>query len=275
MAVEQVTSASNTGQDSISSMVQVKLRKQSIIANLLMDVTQFAQPGDKSISFPRWANEFVVQKLSGGQKGDDQEAVFDLDKLELTEEAHIQWVIKKFDQARAKVQILQQAIGEATTQHSLGLDVDLYNALKASIHASNILTPGALTQDNVVDMITKANENNIPASMRAWLFSASSYGTLLKIDGFVDASKSNLDIVKTGQIGTLYGYPVFQSNVVASGERYLVHQAAVAFGFGAAPAVEDQKAIEYGTGSRRWVMDQLYGVEALNEGKLAVKQANA
>jgi len=273
--VENLTSAANTGQDSIADLVQVKLRKASVLTNLFTDVTSFAMPGDKSISFPRWTNSFQVQKLTGSTKGDDQEAIFDLDKLELSEEAHIQWAIKKFDQARAKVQILQQAIGEATIQHALGLDADIYLEFDASVFAGNVLTPGALTQDNVVDMITAANTARIPKMDRSWLFSNTSYGSLLKIDGFVDSSKSNLDIVKTGQIGTLYGYPVFESDEVEAGHRYLVHKAALAFGFGASPAIESESAIAYGTGSRRWVMDQLYGVKAMNLGKLVIKQANS
>jgi len=273
--VENVTSASNTGQDSIASIVQVKLRKSSILSSIFTDVTSFAMEGDKSISFPRWTNAFSVQKLSGSQKGDDQEALFDLDQLNLNQEAHIQWVIKKFDQARAKVQILQQAIGEATVQHGLGLDADIYAAFDASIDSGNVLTPAALSQSTIVDMITAANVARIPKMDRSFIFSNAEYGNLLKIDGFVDASKSNLDIVRNGQIGTLYGIPVFESDEVAAGNSYLVHKAALCYGFGSMPSVEDQKAIEYGTGSRRWVMDQLYGVKALNSGLLAIKLPSA
>lgn len=269
MAVEKVTSASNTGQDSISSMVQVKLRKNAVLSSIFMDVSQFANPGDKSISFPRWSNSFQVQKLSGATKGDDQEALFDLDKLELSEEAHIQWVIKKFDQARAKVEILQSAIGEATTQHGITLDEDIYTELQKSISGARLIS-GAVTQANVVDMILQANKARMPKQNRAFIFSNAEYANLLDIAGFVDASKSNLEIVRTGQIGTLYGIPVFESDVLADGDSYLVHRAAVAYGFGSAPAIEDEKAIKYGTGSRRWVMDQLYGVKRLEPG-LAVK----
>lgn len=269
MSVEQVTSASNTGQDSISSLVQLKLRKNAVLAGMFRDVTQFATEGDKSISFPRWANQFVVQKLSGSQKGDDQEAVFELDKLELTEEAHIQWVIKKFDQARAKVQILSSSIDEATVQHGIGLDADIYDVMISSINPSNKLA-GPVSQDKIVDAIVKANTIRMPSMGRQWVFGNGSYGTLLKIDGFVDASKSNLEIVRTGQIGTLYGYPVFQSDALGLNESFLAHTDALCYGFGAMPAVEDEPAIKYGTGSRRWVMDQLYGVKGLNTGKLLV-----
>lgn len=271
--VENLTSAENTGQDSISSMVQVKLRKQSVLSSVFADLSSFASPGDKSVSFPKWINSFAVQKLSGTQKGDDQEALFDLDKLDLDVEAHIQWAIKKFDQARAKVQILQQAIGEATLQHALGLDADLYTALNGSVLVGNPAydLSGAVAQATIVDMITAANVARIPKADRTFLFSNAEYGNLLKIDGFVDASKSNLDIVRNGQIGTLYGIPVVESDEIAAGESFLVHKSAVGYAFGANPALEDQSAIEYGTGSRRWVMDALRGHKALNGGKLVIR----
>lgn len=273
--VENPTAAANTGQDSISSMVQVKLRKNTILSNIFMDVSAFASEGDKSISFPYWSNAFAVQKLSGATKGDDQEASFALDQLNLNQEAHIQWAIKKFDQARAKVPILQSAIDEATKQHAIGLDADIYEALEASVIADNTVAAGALTQGKVVDMITLANQKRIPKSERAFIFSNDSFGTLLKVDGFVDASKSNLDIVRNGQIGTLYGIPVFESDEVAAGTRYLAHKSALTYGFGSMPSLESESVITLGTGSRRWVMDQLYGVKAMQAGVLLIKQADA
>ena len=270
MSVENLTSAAITGQDSISSLVQVKLRGNSVLAGLFSDVSSFANAGDKTISFPRRTNSFTVQKLRGSQKGDDQESIFALDELALDQEAHIQWAIKKFDQARAKVEILRESIDEATVSHALGLDSDIYDALDASIYADNQLS-GALTQDKIVDILTQASIIKMPKMNRAWIFSNNEYGNLLKIDGFVDASKSGMEIVRTGQIGTLYGVPVFESDTLAAAKCYLVQKQALFYGFGANPSLEDQKAIEYGTGSRRWVLDQLYGIKAVNEGKLAIR----
>lgn len=267
MAGEKVTQG--PGQDSIAQIVQVRLRKASNLSSAFFDVTQFGQPGDKSISFPRWSNKFEVQKLSGAQKGDDQEAIFELDKLELTEEAHVQWVIKKFDQARSKVPLLQQAIAEATTAHGNSFNDDIYNEMVSNIPAANKLS-STLDQAKVVEMITTANKVRMPRQDRTFIFGNDAYGTLLGIDGFVDASKSNLDIVRQGQIGTLYGIPVIEDDAVGLGESFLVHRQAVAYGFGALPAIEDEKAIKLGTGSRRWVMDQMYGQKSLNESNLII-----
>lgn len=266
MTVEKVTKG--LGQDSVSSMVQEILRESSVLASVFMDVSLFAEEGDVSISFPRNTNRFSVQKLNGAQKGDDQDLVIDFDQLPLSEEAHIQWVIKKFDQKRSKVAILENAIENATGEHALSLDQDLVAQLDG-LTTTDIT--GGITQDNIVDAKTAANIGRIPRTNRRWVFGNGAYGSLLKIAGFVDASQSNLEIVRTGQIGVLYGDPVFESDVYPSGEGLLTHRDAVAYGFASGPEVEDQKAIEYGTGSRRWVMDQLYGTKLMNGGKLAIK----
>lgn len=267
--IENPTAAANTGQDSISDLVQMRLRKNSVLSSVFEDLSGFATPGDKSVSFPRWSNEFNVQKLSGAQKGDDQEALFDLDKLELNQERHIQWAIKKFDQARAKVRILDQAIAEATQQHAIDFDQDMYDKIVADMLAANKLA-GTLDQAKVVDMITTLNKLRVPRDGRTFIFGNDAYGTLLKIDGFVDASKSNLDIVRNGQIGTLYGIPVVESDVVGAGVSLLVHRMALGYAFGAQPELEDEKAIEFGTGSRRFVMDMLTGEKVLQGGRLIV-----
>lgn len=267
--IEQVSDGATTRQTTIAALVQASLKKASVLSNVFYDVSQYAEQGTGTIAFPRKSNEFTVQKLSGSQKGDDQELVFALDSLVLSEEAHIQWVIKKFDEYRAKAPILASAIEEATLTHASQLDDDMIDALLANISISNIT--GGIDQEAIVDAIVALNTARVPRTNRAFVFGNSGYGTLIKIAGFVDASKSNLDIVKTGQIGTLYGYPVFESDSMPTAEGLLTHRDALAFGFGSMPEVEDQAAIEYGTGSRRWVMDALYGVKTLNAGKMAVR----
>jgi len=269
--VEKTTSG--LGQDSVSSMIQEILRENSVLASVFSDVSQFAGEGDTSISFPRNTNRFSVQKLSGSQKGDDQDLIIDFDKLELDQEAHIQWVIKKFDQKKSKMNILENAIENATGEHAFGLDSDLVTELQAGLNTTPVT--GAITQAKVVETIVAANVGRIPRKNRRWVFGNAGYGVLIAIDGFVDASKSNLDIVRTGQIGTLYGDPVFESDAYPSAEALLTHRDALAYGFAAGPEVEDQKAIEYGTGSRRWVMDQMYGVKTLNAGLMAIEMTGA
>jgi hypothetical protein len=269
----QATSA-GPGRDEIASMVQTLLIEQAIVAQAFSNKSAFAAPGDKSVSFPKYDNNFDVQKLSGSQKGDDQEIVISLDQLDLDIEAHVQWVIKKFDQLRSRVSVLETSVRNATASHARQLDRDILNELIPNITLTDVT--GGVIQDNIPNMMTTLNNAFVPQENRTFIFGNASYGDLLKIDGFIDASKSNLDIVRNGQIGTLYGIPVLRSDVLDTVDGgatlgLLVHMESLAYAFGANPAIEDEKVISLGTGSRRWVMDALRGQKTLQNGQLAVR----
>jgi hypothetical protein len=47
----------------------------------------------------------------------------------------------------------------------------------------------------------------------------------------------------------------------------MFHREALAFGLQQSPQVEDQPAIEFGVGSRRYAVEQLYGMKVLQDGK--------
>jgi hypothetical protein len=262
------------GRDEIGSMLQALLIEQAIVAGAFADKSGFAAPGDQSVSFPKYTNEFTVEKLSGAQKGSDQELIIDLDKLDLDIEAHIQFVIKKFDQLRSRVSVLESSMRNATAVHARQLDIDLLNELIPNI-GTTVVT-GGVTQDNIPELMLTLNNEFVPQEGRTFIFGNAGYADLLKIDGFVDASKSNLNIVMSGQIGELYGHPVLRSDVLdnVDGGNTLglfVHKESLAYAFGAQPAVEDAPVIEYGTGSRRWVVDNMRGHKTLQGGLLAAR----
>jgi hypothetical protein len=257
-------SSLSTGQDTISSAVQMLLVKNAVIAPQVLDVSAFAEQGSKSISFPRRTSNFTVQKLSGAVKGTDQELLISLDKLELTEEAHIQWAIKGFDTFRNKVNILQASIESAVATHAYSLDQDIYDALVAS--QGNTPVSGGVDQDAIADCVKSLDDVYVPRTNRFWLFSNAGYNKLLKI--FDGPDSTNFNILSTGQIAQLFGYPVFVSNAFSSTyEAGLFHKEAIALGFGSSPRIEDESCIEFGTGSRRWVMDQNYGLKVLLNSK--------
>lgn len=270
MAVENLTTG--IGQNTVAEMVQITLLKNTVLRPLFSDMSQFATPGSKQVQFPRITTNFTVQNLSGGVKADSQALVYDTDNLELDKEQNISFIIRRFDQAKSKVPLLENAIMQATKKHAIQLDQDIYDAFSASVPAANIVTAGALSQAKITEMIQKANEARMPREGRAFVFANDTYADLIAINAFVDASANGRNApIATGEIGTLYGIPVFQSDVVTSGESWLVHRDALAYAFGALPQLEDQKKIEFGSGSRLWSMDQLYGVKSLNENKLVVK----
>lgn len=271
MAVENLSTG--IGQNTVAEMVQITLLKNTVLRPLFSDMSQFATPGSKQVQFPRITTNFTVQNLSGGVKSDAQALVYDTDNLDLNKENNISFIIRRFDQAKSQVPLLESAINQATRKHAIQLDQDIYDAYSASVASANVVSAGALSQAKVTEMIQKANEANMPMEGRAFVFANDTYSDLIAIQNFVDASAigGGQAPISSGVIGALYGIPVVRSAVVTSGEYWLVHRDALAYAFGAQPQLEDQKAIEYGSGSRRWSMDQMYGVKSLNEGNLVVK----
>jgi len=275
MAVEELSTG--VGQNTVAQMVQITLLKNTVLRGLFADMSQFATPGSKQVQFPRITDNFTVQNLNGGIKADATSLVYETDNLDLDQENNISWIIRRFDQAKSQVQLLEAAINQATRKHAIAVDEKVYDVMSTSVVAGNVLTPGALTQAKITEMIQAADEARMPKEGRAFVFSNASYADLIAINSFVDASANGRNApIATGNIGTLYGIPVFQSDVVTTGaaaESWLVHRDAIAIAFGAQPMLESQPDIAFGSGSRRWSMDQMFGVKGLNEGNLLVKSA--
>ena len=267
MTVEKVSTGQ--GVDNVASMVQILLRKKTILANVFRDVSNFWQPGDKSISFPKSTKELTVQNLAVGQKGDDQDAVLELDKLPIDQRAHIQFVVPEFDQEVSKVEILENAINETLSAHAIYFDEKLFASLILTLNATDVT--GGIVQDSIVDAITALDNLDVPDEDRRFVFGRGAYGALLKLTGFVDSSQSNLDLVRRGVIGQLYGIPVFKSSIVADGDGYLTHRDAVSFGFAKNAKTESESAIGYGVGSRRWAVDAHFGTKEMQAGNMAVR----
>jgi hypothetical protein len=67
----------------------------------------------------------------------------------------------------------------------------------------------------------------------------------------------------TGQIGRCLGIPVIVHNGLADGEFFMFEKSGIALGFQSAPAYGEAPAIDYGVGSVKRAIDQLFGVAGL------------
>lgn len=120
--------------------------------------------------------------------------------------------------------------------YALGLDFEdqilgLYSGLANSVGASGV----AVTDDVLLNAIQILDEGVAPQDDRTLIFRPASKRTLMKIDKFVDASKTGASkgAQVNGLFGEIYGNPIFFSNRVASSSgvrNLLFHKTA----FGAA-----------------------------------------
>jgi hypothetical protein len=83
---------------------------------------------------------------------------------------------------------------------------------------------------------------------------------LLNIDEFTRNDIYTGQVVMSGQIGRLYGVPVIIHNGLSDSQFFMFEKSGLALGMQAAPAYGEAPAIEYGVGSVKRAVDQLFGV---------------
>jgi hypothetical protein len=90
---------------------------------------------------------------------------------------------------------------------------------------------------------------------------------LLKIDEFKRADIYGSAVIPSGVIGTIHGVPVVRSHLVGDDNFYLFDREGIAMGMQAGPSYSEQGANEYGSQAVRAVLDQIFGVKALQIGE--------
>jgi len=270
------TEVAVTKMDFIVETVQRELAAQAKIRPLVTDVSEFAIKGHGSISFPKHGS-FDVQKLGENQRADAQALVFTEDQLELDQLATVQYIIKKKADMQSRLRLEESLIGRAASAHARQVDKDILNELLDNAAAANDVTYNAgAIEGNILDIVENLDSQNAPEEGRFVMFRPAQKKLLLQVANFVQADRygSNIPLV-SGELGQAYGLRFVMSNIQSDsfvdGVMVGFHREALAIGFQMDPMVDEQSAIEYGAGSKRVAVDQLYGVKTLQEGKLVVK----
>lgn len=272
------TELDNQKNELISGIVQDALRQESVVASTLTDVSQFAVKGMKSIAFP-YANPFTVQKRVSGQKGSAQAFTMLNDTLALNENAYISWIIENFDQLQSAADISAEAVKEAAVAHSIGFDDDCIAALVAGGHADNAVTfSAAITKENILSMRRKLRDQKVKPRLGDWtlLVKPAQEEEMLSISGFVEADKyGNNRAVTMGEIGALYGVivKVTESDELPDDSSLMYHRRAAVYGFQSGAKYGSESALDYGVGTLKEAIDQLYGVKVMQSGKMISKLA--
>lgn len=251
----------------ILETVQRELVAASKLAPLCTNVSQFAQPGMKSISFPKLGS-FEVQKLGTGEKGSAQALTATEDVLNLDQHAHINYILKKRATIQSRLQWEQELAKRAGSAHGRALDKDLFNELIGNAGQTVTYNAGTI-EDNILETVQKLDEADALEEERFVLFRPKQKKLLLGVANFVQADRygSNIPLV-TGELGMAYGLRFvmsnqtsleFQDDIMVAFQREFM-----AYGMQIDPEMDEQKAIEYGAGSKRVAIDQLYGVKSMN-----------
>lgn len=257
------TQLSLTKQDIVAAVVQRELAFAAKLMPFVTDVSVFAGKGAKTISFPKLSS-FTVTNRASGVAGDASVLTATVDTLSLNFNAYVAWIIDSMDETQSTIEA--QVSFAQRGASSLGRYVDTQILAVASADAGLDVGAAPITRDLILDMreyVLGTGQANM--DQLVLVVGVDQEKEMLKISEFTQAQIYGGAVIPSGVIGKVYGIPVLVHSGVAAGSAFMWEKGGIALGFQKSPAMSTQPANEYGTNAMRVAMDQLFGVDSLQQ----------
>ena len=257
------TELGTTKQDLITSLVQKELAHKAVLGSFFTNVSVYAVPGSKTISFPKMTS-FTVTNRAEGTKGEATALTASLDTMLLDQNAYVSWIIDAMTKAQANIPAELESAKRAASAQARYFEQALISKVRSVCSSfQNVGADADATYANTLSMVQKIEEAHQSASDCVFIASPKQKAALLALDEFKRADIYGAANIPSGTIGFIHGAPVVVHSGLAQKELFLAHKEAIAYGFQKAPAYGEQAAIEYGVGAMRAAVDQLFGVMGL------------
>jgi N4-gp56 family major capsid protein len=258
----------------VASIVQRELIASSVLAASVRDVTEFAEDGADEIDFPRHGSFTVTKKVSGTAV-EAAALTYAADKLQLNQQAVVQWLIEKKAQKQSAVNLETANLLAAARAHAKQVDVDIHAAMIAGVSTAapdHVIAFAGATfgRADIVEGLKLLDLQEYPSSDRFLAVNPTEYATMLNIADFIDASKyGSTQPIMNGEIGQVFGMRVLKSTVVTAGRPLIYHRESLVLGFQMAPELDSDK--DLANLATRYSLDQLYGLKVMQSGKGIVR----
>lgn len=258
----------NTKADIITSLVQRELKAQAKLLPFIGDFSGFAGKGAKSIAVPRLSS-FVAADRAFGAAHDataltDAKDVINLDKNKI-----VAWLEDHRDNYQSTIEYRMEASKRAASAHARVVDEDIASGLiGGSFSFENGTGASALIgKDDILSMRAKLLKENAEIDRMTLVISVDNEAAMLGIAEFVRADHYGSSNIPNGVIGTVFGVKVVVSNCAALGPSQAIMFDREGFGIAFQESVQmsEQSANEYGALSKRVAVDQMYGLDVLQE----------
>lgn len=269
-AIHGQTELGLTKQELIAATVQKELQFRAKLAPTMTDVSRFAEAGADRIYFPKLTS-FTPTNRTEGAAGDATVVTATRDALDLDQNAYVAWIVDKKTKIQSNIAVEAELAQRAASGHGRYFDNYAISVIEAAGSLSiNGGVPADVTRDNILQLLEYVEGNDGDMDMVSIVVATDQKYNLLKINEFSANDVYGAPINMTGNLGMLFGQPVIAHNGLAAGQVLVYDKSSVAYGFQSAPAMDSQKANEYGVGATRDAMDQLFGIHAQQLGEKGV-----
>ena len=258
----------NLKQDLIASVVQRELEFKAKLLPTVTNVSQFAVPGSKSISFPKLSSFTVESRAFGASASTDQVLADTLDQINMDQNKIVKWIVDAKSDVQTTIGNFTESAKRAASAHSRDLDSFIVSILESDSRTDWGAATGNITRDIILDMQNAAFDAEAEEDELVLVVSNDQHKALLKISEFTSQEIYGDNVaVRAGRIGTLYGMPVIRRSGLAAQTYYMYAKSGLAVGIQAGPDMDSEKAVDYGAGAMKHVMDILYGGDSLQRGE--------
>lgn len=256
----------------ISALVQRELAFNAILKNTITDVSNFAVPGVKQISFPKLTS-FSVTNRSEGVLGETTALTASVDTMSLDFNAYVSWGIDAFTAKQTTIDGQMESIKLAAAAQARYVDSQIIAKL-ASVAASfiNVGADVDVTYANLLAMRKSLLKADAILGNCVIIASPAQEAVLMNLNEFKDASVFGQAMIPNGVIGKILGMPVYVHNGLQDKELFMYEKSGLAIGFQKQAEYGEQSFLELGVGAKKAAIDQYFGLVGQ---QLALKGAAA
>lgn len=258
----------NTKADIITSLVQRELKAQAKLLPFISDFSGFAGKGAKSIAVPRLSS-FVAADRAFGASHDSTALTDDTDVINLDQNKIVAWLEDHRDNYQSTIEYRMEASKRAASAHARVVDEGICSGLISGAFSFENATGGSalITKADILSMRAKLLKENSEIDRMTLVISVDNEAAMLDIAEFVRADHYGSSNIPQGMIGTVYGVKVVVSNCSTLGAQQAVMFDREGFGIAFQEGVQmsEQGENQYGALSKRVAVDQVYGLDILQE----------
>lgn len=255
-----------TKQDLIAALVQRELAFAAKLLPYFTDVSAYAVPGAKTVSFPKLTSFTVVDRVEAAA-GDASALTATVDQLSLDINAYIAYIVDAMTKKQSNIRAEMEYAKAAAAAHGRYVDSQIISVMGSGAYSfQNVGADVDVTYANLVDMQYKYLGNDGLVEQGTWFMSVSQNKAIVQLTEFKDFAAFGEMVIRDGYVKQILGMPVVIHNGLAAKQLFLCGKESIAVGFQSGLAMDEQPANEYGVGAVRVAMDQLFGVKAMQTG---------
>jgi len=259
MAVTGNTELGATKQDVVSALVSRLLIPKVNLLPTVTDVSVFAKRGMKSVSFPK-AGKFTAALRPSATAGTPQTAAFATDKLDLDKPAYISFIVDDNDAYQSSVDVKSAYIERSVEGHAEFVDQQILSILDT---ASGYQQAAGIDQTKILNARKWLLKNKARLNDLTMLVNCDDESLLLAIPEFVRADAYGSSNIPSGVVGKIYGINVKLHQDETITKSFIYSKEAIAFALQKGAAYGEETDIDYGVGTLKVAIDQLFGLKAM------------